>query len=191
MPARLANRQLDDHARQCLANGLEVAGPHRPEPLADRHAVAVQQRLIGLLLVMRKVRRGMHAEAGHAGRFGPDSHGRELGHDTAGHEHRGRLAEQRGDLALEALDQLAFSVLVVLDLVFVAPRGELAKVVGRAARREVGQDETAALAQFATFGGRGGHGLYRMPSCQNRNASSSACWSTADASEVPMPCPAS
>ena len=161
LPAGLADRQLDQDAGQGLAHGFEVARQHRPEALADRHAVAVHQGGVGLLLVMREVRGRVHAEARDPRRFAPEAHRRDpLRHHAARREHCRLLAEQHGDLALEVLDQRALPVHVVLDLARLAPGGELAEVLRGAAAREVGDDERAAAPQFAALGGREGHGPY-------------------------------
>ncbi len=76
---------------------------------------------IGTLLVQLEVRRRVHGDSTDPCPLAPDAKRDKLRHGAARHENRRSLAQHRGDLALECLDQLALAVPIGIPAMFLAP----------------------------------------------------------------------
>jgi hypothetical protein len=135
----------------------QVGRRHRAKAIADDGAVQGEDGLVGLALVPHEVGGGVQAEAGKAGALGVDAHGDQLRHHARGHEGGRGLADELGDVALEAFDEGALAVAVVGEPAGLEPVGDQAEFRGRGGLAEVLQVGPAALAELAALVAGQGH----------------------------------
>ena len=101
---------------------------------------------------MQQVRGRVEPDAADAYGLRPQPHRRELRHHAARHEHRRRLSQHAGHLALEGLQPVGIAVLVVLDAVLGAPVGDAPQLVSGRELYEVVKHQRARAAQSAAPG---------------------------------------
>ncbi len=124
---------------------LQFLEGQQPVRVADEHAVEAVQALVAVLLRAVEVVARVHRHVGDAAPDAPDAQGDLLRHRAARHEDRRLLAEQRGDLRLEAGDEFALAVGVGRLLVRVGQFGQLEEHLPGVRAIVVGEEAGAAL----------------------------------------------
>ena len=138
----LALRQLQQQRGQRFGHPLQVGQGEQPVALTDRTADQLMQPGVGLLLVAAQVAGRVPGHGAAGATVGVHPQRGALGHRPAGQEHRGGLAQQLGDLALQVGHHAAVAVHVGLDV--------RAIVASRSAGRDVAvavQESCAAGAE--------------------------------------------
>ncbi len=116
LAAQVALRQLDQQGRHRLGDAGQVRRRQQPVRMAGGPAGQVMQPLVSLPLVPFQVAHRVEYDSAPLAAVGVYPQHRLLRHRPAGQEHRGRLAEQPGDLGLELGDHAAAAVPVRLGV---------------------------------------------------------------------------